>query len=260
MLFPIRTRPVAFPAVICYNILEVIFLKNYCVYCHTTPSNRKYVGISCDPRKRWNEGKGYSKNYVFYRAIRKYGWENIRHDILFDGLSLEEAKEVETRLISEWKLTDRKYGYNLVSEKDGICMETHRRMSEAQKGNTNSKGRKLSNDTRQKISLSLKTFYSNPKNRAALSRKHTEATKAKLRSRIFSTETREKMSKSHYDCSGLKNPSAKAIVQLSLSGELIREYGYANQASKECNLDLSSIIKCCRGKQKTCGGYRWKYK
>ena len=197
---------------------------------------------------------------MFYRAIRKYGWENIRHDILFDGLSLEEAKEVEARLISEWQLTDRKYGYNLVSEKDGICMETHRRMSEAQKGNTNSKGRKLSNDTRQKISLSLKTFYSNPENRAALSRKHTEATKAKLRSRIFSTETREKMSKSHYDCSGLKNPSAKAIVQLSLSGELIREYGYATQASKECNLDLSSIIKCCRGKQKTCGGYRWKYK
>ncbi len=107
---------------------------------------------------------------------------------------------------------------------------------------------------------SCRKFYSNPENRAALSRKHTEATKAKLRSRIFSTETREKMSKSHYDCSGLKNPSAKAIVQLSLSGELIREYGYANQASKECNLDLSSIIKCCRGKQKTCGGYRWKYK
>ena len=66
-------------------------MKNYCVYCHTTPSNRKYVGISCDPRKRWNDGKGYSKNYVFYRAIRKYGWENIKHEILFDGLSREDA-------------------------------------------------------------------------------------------------------------------------------------------------------------------------
>ena len=165
-------------------------MKNYCVYCHTTPSNRKYVGISCDPQKRWNEGKGYSKNYVFYRAIRKYGWENIRHDILFDGLSLEDAKEVETRLISEWQLTDRKYGYNLVSEKDGICKETHQRMSDAQKGNTNSKGRKLSIDTRQKISLSLKMFFANPENRAALSRKHTEETKAKLRSRIVSKDTR----------------------------------------------------------------------
>ena len=34
---------------------------------------------------------------------------------------------------------------------------------------------------------------------------------------------------------------------------------YAKKAAKRLNVDLSSIIKCCRGKAKTCGGFVWKY-
>ena len=235
-------------------------MKKYCVYCHTAPSNRKYVGISCDPQKRWNEGRGYSNNYIFYRAIKKYGWENIKHEILFDGLSLEDAKEIEETLIAEWQLTNRQYGYNLTGKKCGISEETFRRMSDAHKGNNRCAGRTLSDKSRKKISKSLKQFYSAPEHRGMLSRRHSEETKEKLRSRTFSQETRAKMSANHRDVSGTKNPSARPIVQLALSGEIINEFPFAKLAAKELGLDLSSIIKCCRGKGKTCGGYRWAYK
>ena len=110
-------------------------IKNYVVYCHTSPSNKKYVGISCNPIKRWNNGKGYIKNYLFYRAIEKYGWENFKHEILYENLTIEEAGEIEKTLINK----------------------------------------------------------------------------------------------------------------------------YATLAAKKFNLDLSSIIKCCKGKKKTCGGYKWQY-
>ena len=235
-------------------------MNDYCVYCHTTPSNRKYVGISCDPKKRWNEGRGYSKNYIFYRAIKKYGWDNIKHEILYDGIDLETAKEIEANLISDWHLTDRRYGYNLASTKDGLCEESRRLMSLARAGNNYCEGRVLSEESKKKISDSLIKYFSDPQNREHLHRPCPEEMKEKLRHRVFSAETRAKMSKSHYDCTGAKNPSAKAIRQLSLSGEVIKEYEYAKLAAIEHNLDLSYIIKCCRGKAKTCGGYRWEYK
>lgn len=88
---------------------------------------------------------------------------------------------------------------------------------------------------------------------------HTEATKEKLRNRIVSDETKHKMSLNHADVSGAKNPSAKPIRQLDLEGNIIEEFAYATLASKKLNIDLSSIIKCCKGKHKTAGGYKWEY-
>lgn len=88
---------------------------------------------------------------------------------------------------------------------------------------------------------------------------HSEETKEKLRNRIVSEETREKMRRNHADVSGVKNPSAKAIKQLDLKGNIIGNFAYAKLAAEKFHLDLSSIIKCCKGKVKTCGGYKWEY-
>lgn len=50
------------------------------------------------------------------------------------------------------------------------------------------------------------------------------------------------------------------VVQLSLSGEQIAVFPSGIQASRELNISSSGISECCRGKRKTLGGYRWKYK
>ena len=51
---------------------------NYCVYKHTTPNNKVYIGITCkDPNSRWRNGEGYATQKYFYKAIKKYGWDNI---------------------------------------------------------------------------------------------------------------------------------------------------------------------------------------
>ena len=70
--------------------------KTYTVYKHISPSNKVYIGItSIDPKQRWNSGYGYKSNRHFTSAIKKYGWENIKHDILFENLTEEEAKLME---------------------------------------------------------------------------------------------------------------------------------------------------------------------
>jgi len=41
--------------------------------------------------------------------------------------------------------------------------------------------------------------------------------------------------------------------------ELNTTFQNSLEAKKHLGVDNSSIIKCCRGKLKTCGGYHWKY-
>ena len=131
-------------------------------------------------------------------------------------------------------------------------------MSLAQMGNQKTKGKKLSKGTRKKISASLKQYYLTHDS-PMKGRHHTEETKEKLKNRVISNETKKKMSLNHADVSGTKNPSARAVRQLDLNGNLIEEFEYATLASKKLHIDLSSIIKCCKGKVKTAGGYDWEY-
>jgi group I intron endonuclease len=237
-------------------------LNNCCVYCHTSPSSKKYVGISIDPEKRWNSGKGYVSSFRFYRAIKKYGWDSFEHEIIADNLTIEEAESLEKKLIKEWNLTDWRYGYNMRPGADGpLHPETRARMSALRKGRKGNVGFVMPQETKYKVSKSLTEYYKTHDN-PMKGKHHSADTIEKIKSKKQNTseETRKKMRENHNDVSGAKNPSAKPVRQLSIGGETICEYPYAKMAAQKYGLDLSSIIKCCKGKAKSCGGYRWEYK
>lgn len=50
---------------------------------------------------------------MFYRAIEKYGWDNITHEIIANNLTKEEAMKFETLLILKLNSHKSKFGYNL---------------------------------------------------------------------------------------------------------------------------------------------------
>ena len=88
--------------------------RRYVVYCHMSPSGKRYVGITTqDVRTRWKNGYGYEKCPVMWNAIKKYGWENFEHIILKTGLTKEEAETEEKRLIEKWSTFDDRFGYNI---------------------------------------------------------------------------------------------------------------------------------------------------
>lgn len=89
--------------------------KNYCVYMHTLKlDGRKYIGITgLKPNKRWSNGKGYKPQTYFYNAIKKYGWDNFKHEILFEDLTKEQACNKEIALIKLFNTTNPEYGFNL---------------------------------------------------------------------------------------------------------------------------------------------------
>ena len=87
--------------------------SSYLVYKHTTPNNKVYIGITHQStERRWQNGKGYETQSRFWKAIKKYRWENIKHQIIAENLTEEEACKLEESLIKQYKSTDPKFGYN----------------------------------------------------------------------------------------------------------------------------------------------------
>lgn len=86
--------------------------KNYKVYMHTNLiTGKKYVGITrLDVYTRWNNGSGYTLNKKFYSDIKKYGWSNFSHEILYNNLDYSEARKTENQLIEKYDLVNN--GYN----------------------------------------------------------------------------------------------------------------------------------------------------
>ena len=49
------------------------------------------------------------------------------------------------------------------------------------------------------------------------------------------------------------------VLQFTKEGELVRKWESATQVERELGYNLSHISECCKGKRKTCGGYKWRY-
>jgi group I intron endonuclease len=50
------------------------------------------------------------------------------------------------------------------------------------------------------------------------------------------------------------------VYQYNKDGSFIREWDSASEVTKEINLDGSGIMKVCKGKLSSCGGFIWSYK
>lgn len=51
----------------------------------------------------------------------------------------------------------------------------------------------------------------------------------------------------------------KRTVKLDINGKEIKVYKSLSEAANETSINIANISKCCLGKRKTAGGYKWKY-
>ena len=76
-------------------------------------NNKQYIGITNNYKKRWeNHRCNNDPSMVIAKAIKKYGVNNFKFEVLFSGLSIEEASNKEIELIKE-KNTRVPNGYNV---------------------------------------------------------------------------------------------------------------------------------------------------
>lgn len=241
--------------------------RTYCVYKHTSPSGKVYIGITKQTAsERWKNGLGYRSSPHFWSAIQKYGWENFSHEILFSNLCEEDACLTEQRIIAECNSMNRAFGYN---ERSG--------------GQT---GSRISEIVRERMSQSRRRFYEeHPEEKTLLSSKirgfhHTEEARRKMseaakrrhytltdewkrnignanRARLISDG--ELYEQTCVRCRENGKKSAKPIVQLDLSGSFVASFENAHEAERVTGIRNGNISSCCRGKAKSAGGYKWRY-
>jgi group I intron endonuclease len=249
---------------------------NYSVYRHVAPNGKSYVGITCRrPEERWSNGRAYKDNPHFWNAIQKYGWDNFTHEILQSGLTKEEACRHEIEYISEFLLTDPRYGYNrdnggAVAGKhsEATCEkmreswktrpsateETRRKLSEATCGNNNPfYGKTHSAESLKKMRLARLNMLDETR------QKYRDAA---LRRPPDSEETRRRKSESHIGKKHDETTRRKmgnAHKRTVICVETGQVFEAVQSAALQIGVDRHSISACCSGKNKTCGGYHWKY-
>lgn len=220
---------------------------------HTFPNKKVYIGITrTEPHKRWCNGNGYKTQQRMARAIKKYGWDNIKHEILFENLSKDDAQKKEIELIAQYRSTDGKYGYNVDyggNLKGPVSKETRIKISQS------NLGKEIPLEVRRKISQTTKG-----KRAYWYGRKHTEKTKklisenrkGKGRQIPFTDERREKISQAQ-----LGNQNAPQKTTRCIETGVI--YHSAREAARQTGLRPAAISECCRGIRKSCGGFHWEY-
>ena len=226
--------------------------SKWTLYRHTSLSGKVYIGItSQNPYHRWNNGKGYfnATKSIFKSTIVKYGWDNIKHEILFTNLDGDRAKRLEIELIRHYK--NLGISLNCTDGGEGargvIPWNKGKKLPYSQTNKL--KGKPLSEEHKSKL---RKPHGGNARWRKGISL--TQAQIENLRKvnlgRVKSEEEKLKIS--------LNSSYSKVVLQYK-NGILIGRYRSGAEAGRVLSIDYSSILKCCRGKQKTCKGFVFRF-
>lgn len=136
---------------------------SYVVYKHECPNKKVYIGITGkNPKERWINGKGYCSNKHFTNAIKKYGWDNIKHEILFYNMTKEEAEQKEIELIKTYDSTNIMCGYNKSIGGRCISLGCKRTTKTKEKLSLSNKGRKRTEQQRENIRVNAREKNGKP--------------------------------------------------------------------------------------------------
>lgn len=130
--------------------------KNFIIYVHIAPNGKLYIGQTCQTLSdRSRNGKGYKDSPLFYKAIKKYEWNQFQHIVLIENLDMERANVFEELLIEKYKTNNRKFGYNIA--KGGLnTLHSQETILKIRKAN---QGKIISEESKRKMSIAHKGKY-----------------------------------------------------------------------------------------------------
>lgn len=115
-----------------------------------------YIGKTTrrlNDRKKQHLAQSGNDNLLFHRAIKKYGKEKFKFEVIFNCLSVKELNEMEKFFIANYKATNELY--NMTDGGDGPLHMVH--SEESKKRISQSlKGKVVSKETREKLSRANK--------------------------------------------------------------------------------------------------------
>lgn len=241
------------------------------VYKHTAPSGKVYIGITSRTLKeRWQNGRGYKKNTIMKLAIEKYGWNNISHELISENLSEEEAKNLEIKLIAEYKKINMSYNLD-----EGGSASTHcKRTRDILRKNALKQDLSKFLEAGAKCKLERQrpvVKYDKDGNFLGewSSIKLAADENNVLASHIGECCRSNNILKSYKgfiwrykedEFEYRKNPQLRPVVQYDLEWNILNTYESMYSAAKAVNGNHGSISMCCTKKRKSHKGFRWSYK
>lgn len=236
-------------------------MSKYYLYVHITPNNKCYIGITSKrPLERWKNGYGYEGSPYFYNAIQKYGWDNIRHIVLLEGLSKEVACECEKYLIAKYQTQNPKYGYNMCAGGEGTNGYHH-----TEEYKQNLRNRPISKEQKYSISNTLKkrwkegyfkhtgdNFRKNQPWNKGLTKQDIRVAKYCRKPGTFhhTQESKNKISQSHKG-----KPASNRKRVLCVETNVV--YGTVTEAQHITGINNISIA--ARDINRTAGKFHWRY-
>ena len=229
-------------------------MSNY-TYMTTNKINGKvYVGSHS-----W-KGEGIDPNYygsgtAITRAVKKYGKDNFQVEVLYYYDTVEECRQDEERILTEYNVRDCPHSYNCKNSaigftSDDMTDEIRQKLSRAMKGKNNPNYGKhftLSEEHRNKIS------------RANKGRTHTEEAKQKI-SQAQKGEKSHMYGKHHTENTRNKIAIAKGGKPfVAIKDGKVKIFTSQRECSRVLGLYVQSVNYCLKGKYKTTGGYTFKY-
>lgn len=224
-------------------------MNDYTVYMHTAPNGKRYIGItSLAPELRWGKnGLGYRNNRLFNKAIHKYGWDNIEHEILFEGLTQEEAEQKEIELIAFYDTTNTKKGYN-ISLGGGYTTKGYKFTKKQRENTSVAKTIPIYCIEEKKVYRSLKALKKAGYG-GAYRVCRGERNTCKGKHFVFLKD------KNKITLTNLIPPPGRKVICL----ETREVFNTVAQAAIAKNCDAGSISSCCTGRLKSTSGLHWQY-
>lgn len=206
-------------------------------------------------------GRGYKKCPKMWGAIQKYGWDNIKHETIYSGLTKEQAETKERELIVLFDSIEN--GYNI--EHGGNALGTHnietrRKISTANKGKT----KPPCSEERKKKYSKMYSGSGNP----FYGRVHTEETKAEhskfMRGNQYNkghhhTDEYKKMKSKqmHEKYSNGGNPRCKPVSCIDSDG-IEKRFVSLRKAAEMLHVNVSTLYKYVHS-GKIYKGCTWSY-
>lgn len=228
--------------------------RKYTVYCHKNKVNGFiYVGMTGrNVKDRWSGGiVRYANCKHFEEAIKEFGWDGFEHLVLHTGLTKEEAAAKETELIRE--NIKKGISYNIREDNDWLGGLRRKKVNVYDlEGNLI--------DTCESIhaaSIKYKTAETHAYY-CACGKKKTVHNKYLFAFECddISERLKEATIDRRYNTPAYNR---RRVKMMSLDGDELRVFDSATEASNYVGAGVGTLVTCCRGRIKTCKGYKWSY-
>lgn len=250
------------------------------IYCFTnTINNKKYIGSTIqEPNIRYNQHiyNAFHENvhqyhYPLYEAIRKYGLEYFRFDILLEKECDEQTiRDIEKDYIIKYNtLSPNGYNQTLDTQHPINAIESYQKMSQTKRNNAKCVAEVDENNNILHIWNSIvdcaEELNIGEKHIASCCRGERHLVNNK---KFYWLDENNNLIMPEYTGFQYKGKSGTTQKQITnkkvlkinpLTDQIIDSYDSIALAARENSCDSSGISKVCKGKRNMCGGFKWRY-